>query len=238
MSDLQVVEENPLVQYQSMSLKGLVEHKNDILQIVAENGGELGENMEEILDMADALMERKVDNVAIMVKSVIPSHIAACKEQIARLQDLETRIKDLTIEAIQDSGGTQLDGLAYRARVQNNPAKIVVDNPDQVPLMFRRGTVTITAKVDPSDADAVTYWKNLIQDHEDNLGEAFSGQIVFEPDLKAMKEVMAPPKPKNKGETAPEPMAIDGARVEQGVHVRYEAAKAKAKKVTAKKEKK
>lgn len=226
MSELQVVEENPLVKYESMSLMSLVEHKNDIESIIAENGGELGEHMEEILDMASALVEKKIDRVAIMVKEVIPSHIQACKEQIKRLSTLEEKIKDFTIEAIKQTGETAINGLAYRARIQNNPASIVVDNPDQVPMMFKRGKVHITANVDPSDAEAVKYWENLIQDHKDNLGADFDGHIVVEPDLKSMKEVMVPKKAK-KGEEQVEPLTIDGARVEQGQHVRYEAAKAK-----------
>lgn len=227
-----------LVATRSMSLHQLVNTRKEIEFRVEQAGGELTPELEEVYDLANDLLAGKIDRVAIFVKEVIPAHIEACKLQIQKLQALEARTKELTIDAIKSlgEGVKQIEGLAYRARVQANPPSIVIDNEDVIPEMFKRGVCTIKAKFDPS-GPARKFWEGICNDLSKKCGTAATGEcsweIETEPDNAILREAMLDKKDED-GEVVEKGSLVDGAHVEKGVHVRFEAGKAKASKVAGK----
>jgi len=226
----------------NMSLHQLVASRKTITEMImrGSDDAEIDPELEELYNQAADLIAGKIDRVGIFVKEVIPAHIAACKEQIKRLQFVETRVKELTIDAIRSIGpnATRIEGLAYRARIQANPPSIIVDNPDIIPMMFKKGTVTITAKFDPSNATARAFWEEQLEFYKQKMKVSpvgdIDGHITIEPDNQSLREVMLDKKDK-KGELFEKGIPVDGATVEQGVHVRFEAGKAKPKMIAAKK---
>lgn len=158
-----------------LSLRALVD--------LANTTKDLPEEMADLADYARDLLAGKLDRVAIMVKEVIPSHIEACKKQIENLKILEERLKAYTMECIELSGQTEINGVAYRARIQNNPVKVVVIDESKIPKEYFKERVTVELD------------KGRIK------SDLLSGHVIL------------------------------GAELEIGQHVRFEAGRAKAKKL-------
>jgi hypothetical protein len=226
MSNLTVVpEQSPLERIEKLSLMALVDQRREVEHMIAESGGELTDITEDLFDNVNALLAGKVDKVAVFVKKVIPAHIEACKKQIKNLEWLEDRIKEYAIDCVEKAGGP-LQGLAWRARTQNNPPSIVIENPDQIPQLFKKATVVIRLKFDPSDANVMGFWKEHIVALKATY-PTLEGDIIVECDNAALREAMLDKKDK-KGEVVEAGMKVEGARVEQGKHVRFEEGRAKA----------
>lgn len=222
----------------NLPLMTLVQKKNEILSHIEAVGGEITPELEDIFDHATNLLTGKVDRVAIFVKEVIPAHIQACKDQIARLQVAEERIKKYTIECIKAQGKgsdgkfQNLEGLAWRARVQANPPSLVIDDEELVPMMFKKGKAVIEIEFDPSNAKLRTELEETCK-MAVKLYNATYEFLTF-PDNAEMKKIMVDQK-NTKGEITAQGTPIEGAHIEQDVHVRFEPGKAKASKPAGKK---
>lgn len=228
MSNLEVVREptGPLEHIAQLSLMKLVQHRAEVEHMIAEEGGELTDLTEDLFDNVNALLAGKVDKVAVFVKKVIPAHIEACKKQIKNLEWLEERIKEYTIDCVDQNQGQALQGLSWRARVQANPPAIVIENPDQIPVFFKKASVVIRARFDAADAGLRTKWEQKIAALKTEF-IGVEGEVIVEPDKATLKEAMLDKKDK-KGEVIEEGMKVEGASVEQGRHVRFEEGRAKA----------
>ena len=220
-----------------MGLKNLILHRQALESQLAAQDGEISSEMEEVFQVAAELTANKIDRIAAMIKVVIPSHIAACKDQIAKLVWLEDKIKTMTIEAIQmlgkdDKGETitQLNGLAWRARTQANPPAIEILDPDAIPLMFKKAKMTITVSFDPSNTKASKFWESGLEAIKEQALKHGYGDVVGDievmPDNEQIRESVLDKKDGKKIIQAGVP--VDGVKVRQGVHVRFESGKAKA----------
>lgn len=185
---------------QNLTLKELLD-----LQDVA------NEDLQELQAYAKELVAGKIDRIAIMVKEVIPAHIEACKDQIKRLDGIRERLTHYTHQLMQEREIKELNGLSYRARVQNSPPSVVVYQSASVPGKFCKSVVTISGHTEFSEQELVEAFQRVAQVMFADYGLHIGRDI----DKKALKEVF------ESGGVVP------GCELEQGTHVRFEAGKAK-----------
>jgi len=213
----------------NMSLPEMVQARNELYRIAEHQGGELTPELEDLIDQGELLLKGKIDRVCIFKKEVIPAHKEALKKQKERLEWLEDMLDHMVENAIlmANPEDRRIDGLAWRARLQNNPGSVVVDNVDEIPLMFKRGKFTCTVEFDPSDPKARSraqrFARFVVQKMKGEAG------VSMEPDKSMLKEVIAPKKGEKKGEIIPG-LEVAGVHFEQGHHVRYEMGRAKPSK--------
>jgi hypothetical protein len=221
----------------NLPLMVLVQKKNDIMAHIEACGGELTPELEDIFDHTTMLLSGKVDRVALFGKEVIPAHIQACKDQITRLEFVQESINNYAIECVKSQGKDakgkylNLEGLAYRVRIQANPPKLIIDNPEKIPMMFKKGEALIKIKFDPSNAKL----RNELEATCKKAVELYGATCDFsvDPDISAIKDTISDKK-NQKGEIITEGTPIDGTHLERGWHCRWEASKAKASKSAGK----
>jgi len=207
-----------------LSLREVVSIENELLDLCNETeDGVLPDDVWGIIKAAKELQAGKIDNIAVLVKSVIPSHRDAVKEaaqaQIAKLDKVEDKLKKLTEEAIHLKGGGHLNGTMWRARVHSSSA-VDIQDPDMVPDEHKTMKMSIEMKFPAGDDDMKNYWQQVIDYFKDNA--SFKGSINPEVSKTSLRQAL-----KEKD--------IPGVGIQKNYHVRYEAGKAEPKKVRGKK---
>ena len=213
---------HPLVaQMEKTSFPELVKSYRGMMTQIEDAQGEISEQLGEMMTYVEFLMAGKIDNIALTVKETFPAYLQAIKIQEQRVKWTLENIKRFTIECIEATGQTSMDGQIYRARIQKNPIKVVIDDLSLIPDMFKKARVNIECVFDPMDKQTHDFFGKLITEVKKIQGYR-KGDIMLEHDNEALKETMADVfEPKTK-ELLKKGTAVPGAHIEQGKHVRFE----------------
>jgi len=135
-----------------LSLYQLVKNRQEVMEIVAQNEGEVSDELDQVLKMANELIEKKIDNVAMFRKVMLPNAKEALKRayeaQCEKLDKLEDWLDELVFQAIKMDNPEAKDicGVMWRIRIQKNPAKVEITNPELIPDLFKGEEMIIKMK--------------------------------------------------------------------------------------------
>jgi Holliday junction resolvase-like predicted endonuclease len=187
-------------------------------------GGELDVEIEQEFDalkkdivFVDDLLKGKIDNFAVYLEEFIPRKIEALEAAIQLWKNRAERLEDIAFEAVSANPEKKLEGEGWKMSMRKSTGT-VIENPDQIPDMFKKGEVIIRVKFDPCDANARKRWTDFIE--QNRRSEGFTGDIVLSPKASEIKEVIL------------SGTAIEGARVEhrENLQIKPVLKKIKAKK--------
>jgi cell division protein FtsL len=178
---------------------------------------------QEVVEQMQWAYKDRVDQICIEIESIDFKQelvTEALKKQKEFFSVKRERLKGIFIEAIQLTGGTQVEGVAWRARIQKNPGALVVEDESAIPDFFKRGKFVISGEFDPSDVEK----RKQLEMHCKGMREVYGSDYMIETvvDKTELKKLM---NPKNEN-----PLVIEGAHIEQGVSLRIESGKNKSRK--------
>lgn len=170
------------------TLHELVAARRELMHRI-DDAEEIDDTIKDLFETAHDLVQGKVDRVAIMLDTIIPSHIEACKNQIENLQKLQERLQELCKEAIKSEAvekigpmeGTDdsierrimelpqqdrgLHGNAYSLYLSQTPGRLEIDDMSAIPDFYKRIKYSIHVTIDASNQEAVDYWDSFIDQH-------------------------------------------------------------------------
>jgi hypothetical protein len=118
---------------------------------IEESGGELSEFVEMELDGLEANLETKVDAIACLIdqanaeSDLWESRAKKFTERRKVAANRATRLKDYLKTTLTQLERTEVKGVNFKVKLQNNPAPAIAwaGDPDEIPKEFQRVTISL-----------------------------------------------------------------------------------------------
>lgn len=145
----------------SFTLTDLAQNFEQVKMQLKEGGGEIGEDLLEMHDIAKSLLSGKLDAVG-KAKEALEAHNRACEMQIEYNNKVLSAIDKMVKEAVELTPDKKINGMVYSAKEVNNPPSVQILNEEEIPLEYKNFTINISEKFHASDIAAFSKYRDFI----------------------------------------------------------------------------
>lgn len=145
----------------SFALTELANNFNEIKAQMEQGGGEIGDDLIELHEIAKSLLSGKLDAVG-KAKDALVAHTQACEMQIEYNNKMISQIDKMVKEAVEATPEKKINGMVYSAKETNNPPSVMILNEEEIPLEYKNFTVTISEKFQASNIAALAKYRDFI----------------------------------------------------------------------------
>jgi hypothetical protein len=216
---------------QSTTLPSLVDRLKELEaqeKAAIDEGCEVSEAAYWEKEICQKLLAGKIDS-AVELKMGVEARMEALKLALRNTQELYDKLEFAFIEALSATPSKRLDGEAWNAKLQtNSKGSVIIDDPSIIPAEFRKYDVCLNSKFQASNVKERRFWTSVIL--KKPIKEEDLNRLSPEDQVKldeSMTEVFS--KADIEIALKQNPIAVPGARLHKGHHLRIGKGDSKGK---------